>query len=92
MANIARTDYRDDILDASKNTSRKYRLIENTDGTVSLEDVTVYTQNGDAMTAEILNTIFGMLGGFTLVETTQAKYDALPTPRPEKTLYIIKKE
>lgn len=92
MAEIARTDYKDDVLDTSQNTSRKYEIVENSDGTVSLVDRTVYTQLGDAMTAAILNTIFTMLGGFTLKEVTQAEYDALPTPRPAKTLYIIKKE
>lgn len=92
MAEIARTDYKDDVLDTSQNTSRKYEIVENSDGTVSLVDRTVYTQLGDEVTAAILNTIFTMLGGFTMVETTQSAYDALPTPRPAKTLYIIKKE
>ena len=89
---IARTDYKDDVLDTSQNSRRKYKMVNNSDGTISLEDATEYLQHGDAMTAEILNTIFTMLGGFTLVETTQSAYDALPTPRPAKTLYIIKKE
>jgi hypothetical protein len=72
--------------------SRKYRIITNEDGTVSLEDVTSYVQYGDTMSAEIINTIFRKFGGFSFVEITQSEYDALPTPRPEKTLYIIKKE
>lgn len=40
-------DYLDDILDTSVNEKRKYRMINNADGTISLEDVTEYSQNGD---------------------------------------------
>lgn len=40
-------DYLDDILDTSVNEKRKYRIINNADGTISLEDVTEYSQNGD---------------------------------------------
>jgi hypothetical protein len=47
MADLLRTDYKDDILDAEKNTSRKYNMITNEDGTVSFEDKTDYTQTGD---------------------------------------------
>ena len=43
-----RTDYKDDILDTSVNEKRKYNLITNSDGTVSLEDVTEYSQVGDS--------------------------------------------
>lgn len=42
-----RTDYKDDILDTSVNEKRKYNLITNSDGTVSFEDVTEYSQVGD---------------------------------------------
>lgn len=40
-------DYLDDILDTSVNEKRKYRMINNADSTISLEDVTEYSQNGD---------------------------------------------
>ena len=50
-----RTDYKDDILDSSVNTKRKYNIIENEDGTKSLEDVSVYTQNGDSFGAADIN-------------------------------------
>lgn len=50
-----RVDYQDDILDSSVNTKRKYNIIENADGTKSLEDVSVYTQNGDSFGAVDIN-------------------------------------
>lgn len=46
MADL-KTTYKDDVLDTSKNTKRKYNMIQNSDGTVSLDDVTEYTQQGD---------------------------------------------
>lgn len=52
-----RTDYKDDILDLTQNTQRKYRMITNADGTVSFEDVTVYSQVGDSFGASQLNEI-----------------------------------
>lgn len=42
-----KSDYKDDVLNESKNTRRKYNMIQNEDGTVSLEDVTEYEQIGD---------------------------------------------
>ena len=56
MADL-RTDYKDDILDLTQNTQRKYRMITNDDGTVSFEDVTVYSQIGDSFGAADVNTI-----------------------------------
>lgn len=52
-----KTNYKDDILDTSVNTQRKYRMVNNADGTISLEDVTVYTQNGDTFGASEVNQI-----------------------------------
>ena len=89
---IDRTDYKDDVLNIEANTRRKYNIINNEDGTVSLEDVTVYLQRGDDFSAAILNTIFAMLGGITIKVVSQIEYDAIPTPRPSKTLYLIPKE
>lgn len=48
-------DYLDDILDTSANEKRKYRMINNADGTISLEDVTEYSQNGDNFGAYDIN-------------------------------------
>ena len=38
-------DFKDEIL-SSVNTQRKYRQTINTDGTISLEDLTAYAQKG----------------------------------------------
>ena len=38
-----KTDYKDDIYSGK----RRYRIIQNDDGTVSFDDVTDYTQDGD---------------------------------------------
>lgn len=56
MADL-RTDYKDDLLDTSVNTQRKYRMVTNDDGTVSFVDATVYTQNGDTFGASEVNQI-----------------------------------
>ena len=52
-----KTDYKDDVLDVTQNEKRKYRIINNDDGSVSLEDVTVYLQNGDSFGANEINMI-----------------------------------
>lgn len=52
-----KTDYKDDVLDVTQNEKRKYRIINNDDGSVSLEDVTVYLQNGDSFGASEINMI-----------------------------------
>ncbi|MBQ2397339.1 MAG: hypothetical protein II304_09960 [Bacteroidales bacterium] len=48
-------NYVDDILNTSKNTKRKYNMLPNGDGTVSFEDVTEYSQNGDNFGASDIN-------------------------------------
>lgn len=50
-----RTDFKDDVLDVTQNEKRKYRVIHNDDGTISLEDATVYLQQGDSFGANDLN-------------------------------------
>lgn len=50
-----KTNYVDDVLDTSVNVKRKYRMIQNADGTVSFDDVTTYTQNGDSFGAKDIN-------------------------------------
>lgn len=56
MVNL-KTNYQDDVLDSTMNGKRRYNLINNSDGTVSLEDVTDYTQIGDDFSAKDLNGI-----------------------------------
>lgn len=55
MADL-KTNYKDDVLDTSKNEKRKFRMIQNDDGTVSFDDATEYTQQGDAFGAADINT------------------------------------
>ena len=50
-----RENYKDDILDLSENVNRKYNMVTNDDDTVSLEDVTVYSQEGDTFGASDIN-------------------------------------
>ena len=52
-----RTDYVNDILAAAMDGKRQYRMIQNANGTVSFEDVTVYDQNGDTFSAGDVNGI-----------------------------------
>lgn len=56
MADL-RTDYKDDVLNINTNERRKYRMINNADGTVSFEDVTDYVQNGDSFGSTDVNAI-----------------------------------
>lgn len=49
------TNFQDDILATSMGGKRRYRLIHNSDGTVSLEDVTTYTQVGSNFGASQVN-------------------------------------
>lgn len=52
-----KVDYKNDILDESMIGRRKYKLINNEDGTISIVDETSYTQRGDFLSAEDLNKI-----------------------------------
>lgn len=48
-------NFKDDILDPSMDGKRRYRIIKNSDDTVSLEDVTDYTQVGSNFGAAQIN-------------------------------------
>lgn len=50
-----RTNYKDDILDTSVSASRRYNMTTNSDGTISLEDVSTYDQVGDNYGATDIN-------------------------------------
>lgn len=89
-----KTNYTDDVLNTSKNTKRKYSMITNSDGTVSLEDVTEYLQVGDDFGAADVNSITASvnsigvrLDGLSFVLMTQAEYDAL-TSKDSNTIYF----
>lgn len=49
------TNYKDDVLGDSMDGKRRYRVIENSDGTISLEDVTEYSQTGSDFGAFDIN-------------------------------------
>ena len=85
MADL-KTNYVDDVVDTTKNQVRKYKLIQNDDGTVSFVDVTEYTQVGTSFGAKdindtnaAINAVNGNLGtqatmslsGTTLIITTK---------------------
>lgn len=48
-------NFKDDILNSSMGGKRRYNLIQNSDGTVSLEDVTTYTRMGSDFGAAQMN-------------------------------------
>lgn len=48
-------NFQDDIMNADMGGKRKYRMIQNTDGTVSFEDVTTYDQVGSNFGAGQIN-------------------------------------
>lgn len=49
------TNFKDDILASSMGSKRRYNVINNPDGTISLEDVTTYTQVGSTFGAAQIN-------------------------------------
>ena len=49
------TNFTDDILASSMGSKRRYNVINNSDGTISLEDVTTYTQVGSTFGAAQIN-------------------------------------
>lgn len=53
--NVLPVNYQDDIVASSMGGKRRYNLINNPDGTVSLEDVTEYTQVGSDYGAKDIN-------------------------------------
>lgn len=64
MADL-KEDYLDDVLDVTKNTQRRYRMVQNEDGTVSFEDVTDYSQIGDSFGAKDVNAINEAINGLS---------------------------
>lgn len=52
---ILATDFKDDVMQEAMNGKRRYRMINNADGTVSFEDVTEYEQVGNSYGAGQIN-------------------------------------
>lgn len=67
-----KTDWKDDVFE-----QRKYNMTNNSDGTVSLEDVTEYSQQGDSFGAKELNAIGEELNALTdeVAETKKSVSD-----------------
>ena len=53
------TNFTDAVLNTAQNTRRKYRMTQNQDGTVSFEDVTVYSTQGSNFGASQINATNG---------------------------------
>ena len=69
MVNVSLYEnYKDDVLNTNENTRRKYRMINNPDGTVSFEDVTSYSQVGDLLGANDINEITKAVNKLSLVK------------------------
>lgn len=60
-------DFQDDVINQSVNEKRQYQMIENPNGTVSLEDTTVYEKIGSYFGAEQINQTNGAVN--ELIET-----------------------
>lgn len=58
-------NYKDDIFFGK----RRYNIINNSDGTISLEDVTTYQQEGDAFGAGDMNKLAAAINGFEVKHT-----------------------
>lgn len=56
-----RTNFQDDIINTDITDKRRYNLINNSDGTVSLDDVTTYVQIGSNYGAQDINTANGTI-------------------------------
>ncbi len=67
-------NFKDDVIDTSVSDKRRYNIIENEDGTKSLEDVTTYSQIGSNFGAEQVNQTNGavnsLINGFSEVENS----------------------
>lgn len=63
--NMLPVDFRDDILSENMNNRRRYQMINNSDGTVSLVDVTEYEQVGSVFGQAQINAICAAVNGLT---------------------------
>lgn len=77
---MLKNNYKDDVLDVSKNTARKYKLQNNADGTVTLIDETVYLQRGDSFGANDVNKIVESIQGETIVNVPAVTWVAGTMP------------
>lgn len=71
-----KTDYENDALNTAANNNVKYVMVDNGDGTVSLEDATSYTTLGDSLDASVINGITTVVNAIG-TDVTQAKADII---------------
>lgn len=57
------TNFKDDIINTSMGGKRRYKMINNSDGTISLEDATVYDQVGSTFGSGQLNSTNSAVNG-----------------------------
>lgn len=66
-------DFKDDIINTEINDKRRYNLVENTDGTVSLEDMTTYEQVGNDYGQAQINALNGTVN--EVIDAVEAAQD-----------------
>lgn len=71
---ILPTNFLDDIMNVSMNGKRRYNLINNPDGTISLEDVTKYDQVGSAFGGGQINQTNAVVNGLNEEMEQQPKW------------------
>lgn len=71
-----KTDYKDAVLASGVGTLRKYQQIDNGDGTISLHDVSTYSQVGDKGQASVFN----MIGAEVNAKSTKSTLTAATLP------------
>lgn len=72
---MLKTDFKNDIFSGN----RKYRMVDNKDGTISFEDATEYTQEGDIFGAKEVNDISSEVNRvFNLEIVSDKDYDTFP--------------
>lgn len=73
-----KTNFQDDIINTEVTDKRRYNLINNTDGTISLEDVTTYEQIGSNYGALEINTANGTVNQLIdKVESAESKINSV---------------
>ena len=87
-----KTDYKNDVLDTSKNTKRKYQQTTNSDGTISLDDVTVYSQEGSLLGASDINATNSAVNELNQNLTTQDGEPFRYAKQDGKRGYIVNEE
>ena len=81
-----KTNYKNDMFSGK----RKYQVTENSDGTISLDDVTEYVQNGDVFSADDINktnTAVNNLDGNLQVFSSETN-QAISEIKSVKTIFI----